>query len=93
MESFTIVIYVIIRQAPKEVLACTRNQNIDLMMMMMTVREHPSPEREFNLTKAVFASSWILNVYILNSHYTNFRWIIYREIEVFFTHFYPSPLG
>ena len=34
---------------------------------------HPSPEREFNLTKAPFASSWNLLIYILKSHYTDWR--------------------
>ena len=42
----------------------------------VTHSPHPSPERGFSLAKALFASSWILLVYILNSHYTNFRWIL-----------------
>ena len=42
----------------------------------VTHSPHPSPERGFSLAKALFASSWILLVYILNSHYTNFRLIL-----------------
>ena len=57
-----------------------------------SIQTHPSPEREFNLTKALFASSWILNVYILNSHYTNFRWILLREIEVFAFFVFFEPI-
>ena len=54
--------------------------------------KHPSPEREFNLTKALFASSWILIIYILNSHSTNFRWILLREIEVFAFFVFFEPI-
>ena len=38
--------------------------------------EHPSPEPELGSKKALFASFWILLVYILNSHYTKFRLIL-----------------
>ena len=61
-----------------------------------SIQTHPSPEREFNLTKAPFASSWNLLVYILNSHYTDFRWILLGEIEeiiflVFFEPIFTQP--